>query len=186
MFIQTEKTPNPETLKFIPGETVMSTGTADFSNPDDARVSPLASSLFDIEGVRGVFFGHDFISVTKASDKDWIGLKTMILAAIMEHFSTGRPLMTAAVKIRPAVMSDIDREIVSQICELLETRVRPAVQQDGGDIAFDRYEDGIVYLRMHGACAGCPSSTMTLKSGIENMLKHFIPEVIEVRPADPL
>jgi Fe-S cluster biogenesis protein NfuA len=186
MFIQTEKTPNPETIKFIPGETVMVAGTADFRSIDDAAQSPLAQHLFRIDGVKGVFLGPDFISVTKDPGKTWIALKTMVLAAIMEHFSTGQPVVTASVKVIPAQVSEIDREIINQICELLETRVRPAVQQDGGDIEFDRYDDGIVYLHMRGACSGCPSSALTLKSGIENMLRHFVPEVIEVRQADSL
>lgn len=186
MFIQTEKTPNPDTMKFIPGEIVLSGGVADFRNAMDAAQSPLAQSLFAIDGVRGVFFGHDFISVTKISEKEWMGLKTMILAAIMEHFTTGRPVMNAGGKIVPAKTSDIDNEIVVQIRELLETRVRPAVQMDGGDIEFDRFEDGVVYLHMRGACSGCPSSAMTLKSGIESMLRHFVPEVVEVRQADSL
>lgn len=186
MFIQTEKTPNPDTMKFIPGETVLSAGTAEFRSMEDAAPSPLAQSLFRIDGVKSVFFGADFISVTKMADKEWMGLKTMILAAIMEHFTTGQPVMTATGRVVPAKMSDIDNEIVSQILELLETRVRPAVQMDGGDIEFDRFENGIVYLHMRGACSGCPSSSMTLKSGIENMLKHFVPEVVEVRQADSL
>lgn len=186
MFIQTEKTPNPDTMKFIPGETVLATGTAEFRKIEETTQSPLAQNLFRIDGVKGVFFGPDFISVTKAGEKEWMGLKTMILAAILEHFSTGQPVMTGTVTAIPAKTSGIDGEIIAQICELLETRVRPAVQMDGGDIEFDRFEDGVVYLRMRGACAGCPSSTMTLKSGIENMLKHFVPEVVEVRQADSL
>lgn len=184
MFIQTEKTPNPDVLKFIPGQAVLDHGTAEFRSRDAAAHSPLALRLFDLDGVVAVFFGGDFISVTKSETKEWLGLKTMILAAIMEHFSTGQPVMTkTAAKI---AAPDMDNAIVVQICELIETRVRPAVQMDGGDIVFDRFEDGIVYLHMQGACAGCPSSTATLKSGIENMLKHFVPEVIEVRPADQL
>ncbi len=186
MFIQTEKTPNPDTMKFIPGETVLLSGTAEFRSVEDSAASPLARHLFRIDGVKSVFLGPDFISVTKVVEKEWMGLKTMILAAIMEHFSTGQPVMVATGRVVPAKTSEIDREIVSQICELLETRVRPAVQMDGGDIEFDRFEDGIVYLHMRGACSGCPSSAMTLKGGIENMLRHFVPEVIEVRQADPL
>jgi Fe-S cluster biogenesis protein NfuA len=186
MFIQTEKTPNPDTLKFIPGQTVLEKGSADFKSRGDAGASPLALRLFDIEGVKAVFLGPDFISVTKAAEKEWLGLKTMILAAIMEHFSTGQPVMNKTITSSTAKVPDMENAIVVQICELLETRVRPAVQMDGGDIVFDRFEDGIVYLHMQGACSGCPSSTMTLKSGIENMLKHFVPEVIEVRQADSL
>ena len=186
MFIQTELTPNPETVKFIPGETVMVSGTAEFNASDNCDESPLAQRLFRVEGVKSVFFGPDFISVTKSPDKDWSAIKTFILAAVMEHFSMGLPVVNAQVHVRHTKLSDIDQEIVGQIKELLETRVRPAVQQDGGDIEFDHYEDGIVYLRMRGACSGCPSSSMTLKSGIESMLKHFVPEVIEVRQVDPI
>lgn len=188
MFIQTEKTPNPETLKFIPGEPVLKTGTAEFKTADDAGRSPLAQRLFKLDGVKSVFLGGDFISITKAPEKDWQVLKTQVLAAIMEHFSTGQPVVNAeeAAPSPQAGHPDMDNEIVVQIRELLETRVRPAVQMDGGDIVFDRFEDGIVYLHMHGACSGCPSSTVTLKNGIENMLRHFIPEVEEVRAADAL
>ena len=185
MFIQTEKTPNPETLKFIPGETVLKSGTAEFKTPDDAAPSPLAQRLFKLDGVRSVFFGRDFISVTKASEKDWAILKTQVLAAVLEHFSTGQPVMNDSPAGKSAA-PDMGNEIIAQICELLETRVRPAVQMDGGDIEFDRFEDGVVYLHMRGACSGCPSSTATLKSGIENMLRHFVPEVQEVRASAPL
>ena len=188
MFIQTEKTPNPETLKFLPGEAVLTSGTAEFKSAEEAGRSPLAQRLFRLDGVKSVFLGGDFISVTKAAEKDWQILKTQILAAVMEHFSTRQPVMTDAEAAAPAPANapDMDNEIVAQICELLETRVRPAVQMDGGDILFDRFEDGIVYLHMQGACSGCPSSTATLKNGIENMLRHFIPEVEEVRPSDSL
>lgn len=185
MFIQTEKTPNPETIKFIPGEPVLGSGTADFPSAETASRSPLAQNLFRIGGVKGVFLGPDFISVTKAADREWTGIKTMVMAAIMEHFSTGQPVMVAGSDAKAAA-PDMDNEIVAQICELLETRVRPAVQMDGGDIVFDRFEDGVVYLHMRGACSGCPSSSLTLKSGIENMLRHFVPEVVEVRQADAL
>lgn len=185
MFIQTEKTPNPETLKFIPGETVLKRGTAEFKTPEDAVLSPLAQRLFKLDGVRAVFFGSDFISLTKTAEKDWVILKTQALAAIMEHFSTRQPVMNDSPSPKSAA-PDMGDAIISQICELLETRVRPAVQMDGGDIEFDRFEDGVVYLHMRGACSGCPSSTATLKSGIENMLRHFVPEVREVRPSDPL
>jgi Fe-S cluster biogenesis protein NfuA len=186
MFIQTEKTPNPDVLKFIPGQPVTGTGTAEFRSRDDAGNSPLAQRLFDVEGVSSVFFGPDFISITKSEAKEWLGLKTMVLAAIMEHFATGQKVMSKVASAPKPTGSNLDDAIVSQICELIETRVRPAVQMDGGDIVFDRFEEGVVYLHMQGACAGCPSSTMTLKSGIENMLKHFIPEVQEVRAADRL
>jgi Fe-S cluster biogenesis protein NfuA len=184
MFIQTEKTPNPETLKFIPGEPVMTAGAREFRNAEEGMASPLAKRLFALDGVKSVFFGSDFISVTKDPEKTWMALKTMILAAIMEHYTTGQPIITEQAK--PSATPDMGNEIVAQIYELLETRVRPAVQQDGGDIVFDRFDDGIVYLHMRGACSGCPSSTLTLKSGIENMLKHFVPEVVEVRASDAL
>jgi len=179
MFIQTEQTPNPATLKFLPGREVMGNGTADFPSADVAKRSPLADHLFGVEGVAGVFFGADFITVTKSDEKDWHLLKPAILGAIMEHFTAGRPLLNEAAAA--AQSTEEDSEIVTQIKELIETRVRPAVAQDGGDIVFQSFEDGIVYLHMQGSCAGCPSSTATLKSGIENMLKHYIPEVVEVR-----
>lgn len=185
MFIQTEKTPNPETLKFIPGETVLKSGTAEFKTPDGAMRSPLAQRLFKLDGVKSVFFGSDFISVTKTAEKDWAILKTQVLAAVMEHFSTNQKVMNDGPAAKSAA-PDMGNEVVAQICELLETRVRPAVQMDGGDIEFDRFEDGVVYLHMRGACSGCPSSTATLKSGIENMLRHFVPEVQEVRASDSL
>lgn len=178
MFIQTEETPNPATLKFIPGRTVMAEGTAEFRSPEAAGRSPLAGALFEVEGVAGVFLGRDFVSVSKAEDKDWFSLKPAVLAAIMDHFTAGRPVIESAA----AVLDDgEDDEIVLQIKELLETRVRPAVAQDGGDIIFHGFEDGVVYLHMQGSCSGCPSSTATLKAGIENMLRHYIPEVVEVR-----
>jgi Fe-S cluster biogenesis protein NfuA len=168
MFIQTEATPNPATLKFIPGKPVLNDGTADYRSRDDAADSPLASRLFDIEGVRGVFLGSDFISVTKG-DVDWQHVKPMVLGAIMEHFMSG------------ASYDPADEEVVTTIKELLETRVRPAVAQDGGDITFSGFRDGVVYLHMRGACSGCPSSTATLRHGIENLLRHFCPEVQEVQ-----
>jgi Fe-S cluster biogenesis protein NfuA len=185
MFIQTESTPNPATLKFLPGQTVMEAGTADFPAPEGAGDSPLAQQLFAVEGVRGVFFGNDFITVTKADSDDWDHLKPAILGAIMEHFQSGRPVMSAdaaPVGSGHAEHDGEDGEIVGQIKELLDTRVRPAVAQDGGDITFHGFERGVVYLHMQGACAGCPSSTLTLKMGIENLLRHYIPEVTEVRP----
>lgn len=179
MFIQTQETPNPATLKFLPGRAVMQTGSADFRSAEEALSSPLAQRLFTLQGVTGVFLGSDFISVSKAADTDWSMLKPMILAALMEHLSTGQPIILEEKQAAPS--NEDDDEIVLQIKELIETRVRPAVMMDGGDIVFERFEDGIVYLQMRGACAGCPSSTMTLKSGIENMLRHFVPEVTEVR-----
>jgi Fe-S cluster biogenesis protein NfuA len=182
MFIQTEQTPNPATLKFLPGRAVMTAGTANFTSAEAAGASPLAERLFALPQVGGVFFGADFITVTKQDDGDWYQLKPAILAVIMEHFTAGRPVFAAGAEAAAAEASDQeDDEIVSQIKELLETRVRPAVAQDGGDIIFHDFEDGVVYLHMQGSCSGCPSSTATLKAGIENMLRHYIPEVVEVR-----
>ena len=182
MFIQTEQTPNPATLKFLPGCTVMESGTANFPERGSAGRSPLAERLFQLPEINGVFLGADFITVTKAGDSDWHQLKPAVLAAIMEHFTAGRPVVIGAPEGASAAGSDEEEdEVVTQIKELLETRVRPAVAQDGGDITFEDFEDGIVYLHMQGSCAGCPSSTATLKAGIENMLRHYIPEVVEVR-----
>jgi Fe-S cluster biogenesis protein NfuA len=178
MFIQTEETPNPATLKFIPGRAVMAAGTANFTAVEDAKRSPLAERLFEVEGVTGVFLGSDFVTVTKAMERDWQLLKPAVLGVIMEHFTANRPVIAEAAA---AAAGEGDSEIVAQIKELLETRVRPAVAQDGGDIVFHGFEDGVVLLEMHGSCSGCPSSTATLKMGIENMLKHYIPEVTEVR-----
>jgi Fe-S cluster biogenesis protein NfuA len=182
MFIQTEQTPNPETLKFIPGRAVMDKGTADFPAPSPGA-SPLADRLFAVDGVARVFLGSDFISVTKDEAREWTSLKPMVLGAIMEHFTSGAPAVAEAGG-EDGEFSEADGEVVAQIKELLDTRVRPAVAQDGGDIVFRRYEEGIVYLRMQGSCSGCPSSSATLKVGIENMLKHYIPEIREVRPAE--
>ena len=182
MFIQTEQTPNPATLKFLPGRTVMESGTANFPERTAAARSPLAERLFQLPEVGGVFLGSDFITVTKSEDSDWRQLKPAVLAAIMEHFTSGHPVIVGPPAAPGAeAPSEEDDEIVAQIKELLETRVRPAVAMDGGDITFEDFEDGIVYLHMQGACSGCPSSTATLKAGIENMLRHYIPEVIEVR-----
>ena len=184
MFIQTEQTPNPATLKFLPGCAVMETGTANFPERGAAARSPLAEHLFQLPEVSGVFLGADFITVTKTDDSDWYRLKPAVLAAIMEHFTAGRPVVVGdaeAAEAAEAGTGEEDDEVVSQIKELLETRVRPAVAMDGGDITFEDYEDGIVYLHMQGSCSGCPSSTATLKAGIENMLRHYIPEVVEVR-----
>jgi Fe-S cluster biogenesis protein NfuA len=180
MFIQTEQTPNPATLKFLPGCVVMETGTANFPERGAAARSPLAERLFELPEVTGVFFGADFITVTKNGDSEWHQLKPAVLAAIMEHFTAGRPVIVGGVD-EVAASADEDDEIVSQIKELLETRVRPAVAMDGGDITFEDFSDGVVYLHMQGSCSGCPSSTATLKAGIENMLRHYIPEVVEVR-----
>jgi Fe-S cluster biogenesis protein NfuA len=181
MFIQTEPTPNPATLKFLPGRAVMPDGTANFTAAADAGRSPLAQRLFGLPGVTGVFLGSDFITVSKDEASDWYQLKPSVLGLIMEHFTSGQPIVTGADPAAAAGDAEEDDEIVLQIKELLETRVRPAVAQDGGDIIFDSFTDGVVFLHMQGSCAGCPSSTATLKAGIENMLRHYIPEVQEVR-----
>jgi Fe-S cluster biogenesis protein NfuA len=182
MFIQTESTPNPSTLKFIPGRTVLNDGTADFRAKTEATTSPLAQRLFDIDGVDGVFLGSDFISVTKGG-AEWQHLKPMILGAIMEHYQSGEAIaaVDGANDGELGSFDPADAETVKTIKELLETRVRPAVAQDGGDIIFSGFKDGIVYLHMRGACSGCPSSTATLRHGIENLLRHFCPEVQEVQ-----
>lgn len=183
MFIQTEATPNPATLKFLPGNTVLGSGTADFPSKDTSEKSPLASKIFQVEGVVAVFLGTDFITVTKSEEMDWDHIKSSILGSIMEHYQSGEPAMTEeATGSGHATHSGEDSGIIVQIKDLLDTRVRPAVAQDGGDIVFHGFESGIVYLHMQGACAGCPSSTLTLKMGIENLLRHYIPEVLEVRP----
>lgn len=179
MFIQTESTPNPATLKFLPGRPVMTEGTAFFPAKDDALRSPLARRLFTIDGVNAVFLGADFITVTKAESASWEYLKALVLSGIMEHYLTGLPVID---ETPTEADTDTDSDpIVAQIRSLLDTRVRPYVAQDGGDIVFHKFEDGILYLEMHGSCAGCPSSSATLKTGIENMLRHYIPEVEEVR-----
>ena len=184
MFIQTEQTPNPATLKFLPGRPVMETGVADFTAAEDAVHSPLAARLFEVGGVTAVFFGADFITVTKSNVTDWQVIKPLALGAIMDHYTSGQPIMSAGSEVGDdeAVMEDddVDPDVVDQIKELLDTRVRPAVAQDGGDIVYKGFKGGTVYLHMRGACAGCPSSTMTLKMGIENMLRHYIPEVNQV------
>ena len=183
MFIQTEATPNPATLKFIPGRTVLDTGTMEFSSREAAARSPLAERLFDVSGVSGVFYGYDFVTVTKA-DGEWQHLKPAILGAIMEHYMSGAPLLSTDAKPSEAETEEFfdakDAETVATIKDLIETRVRPAVAGDGGDITFRGYKEGIVYLNMKGACSGCPSSTATLKHGIQNLLRHFVPEVQEV------
>jgi Fe-S cluster biogenesis protein NfuA len=184
MFIQTESTPNPATLKFLPGQTVLELGTADFPSAEAAAKSPLARRVFAAGGVTGVFFGNDFVTVTKAEGIEWQHIKPAILGAIMEHFQSGAPVIEgdASPSGGHAEHAGEDGDIVRQIKELLDTRVRPAVAQDGGDITFHGFDRGVVYLHMQGACAGCPSSTLTLKMGIENLLRHYIPEVLEVRP----
>ena len=184
MFIQTEATPNPATLKFLPGRAVLADGTLDMPSPEEAGQSPLAERLFEIPGVSGVFLGSDFITVTKAAG-EWQHLKPAILGAIMEHFMSEAPIVRSEVK-GPAAAEEFfaagDAETVATIKELIETRVRPAVAGDGGDITFRGYKDGVVYLAMKGSCSGCPSSTATLRHGIQNLLRHFIPDVTEVRP----
>ncbi|MBH0238623.1 NifU family protein [Methylobrevis albus] len=182
MFIQTEATPNPATLKFLPGKVVWAEGPLEFTTSDDAGRSPLASAIFEVPGVTGVFFGYDFVTVTK-DDTDWSRLKPAILGAIMEHYTSGAPIMLSdeAEVAGEEEFEAADADTVATIKELLETRVRPAVAQDGGDITFRSFKDGIVYLHMRGACAGCPSSTATLRHGIQNLLKHFLPDVQEVR-----
>lgn len=187
MFIQTEATPNPATLKFIPGKVVLNSGTKDFRVGDDVSISPLAEKLFAVPGVAGVFFGYDFVTITKAS-AEWPQLKPAILGAIMEHFMSGQPVLVERAANAPADDGDeffdpADGDTVDTIKELLESRVRPAVAQDGGDITFKGFKDGVVYLSMKGACAGCPSSTATLRNGIQNLLRHFVPGVQEVRAA---
>ena len=181
MFIQTEDTPNPAAIKFLPGRDVLATGVADFAGRESAAQSPLARLLFEIDGVAGVFLATDFITVTKTADKSWQTLKPMVLGAIMDHFTSGAPVMVdGAVSEADELGSDAGDDVVSQIKELIDTRVRPAVAQDGGDIIYKGFKKGTVYLHMRGSCAGCPSSTATLKMGIENMLRHYIPEVLQV------
>ena len=187
MFIQTEQTPNPQTLKFLPGKVVMDEGTAFYQNIGEAKDSPFAKRLFGVEGVTGVFFGSDFITITKSENLDWEIIKPLALGSIMDHFNSkdetviNNEILKSSESLKE---ENEDSDIVKQIKELLDTRVRPAVAMDGGDIVYQKFEDGIVYLHMQGSCAGCPSSTATLKMGIENMLKHYVPEVIEVRPTD--
>jgi Fe-S cluster biogenesis protein NfuA len=188
MFIQTEATPNPATLKFIPGRVVVDGSPVEFSSREAAGRSPLAEKLFEVPGITGVFYGSDFITVTKASG-EWQQLKPAILGAIMEHYMSGAPLLADGAAADDADLDDegeffdeADAETVDMIKDLIETRVRPAVANDGGDITFRGFKDGIVYLNMKGACSGCPSSTATLQHGIQNLLKHFVPDVVEVRP----
>ena len=191
MFIETETTPNPATLKFLPGEQVMTVGTREFRNEEEAAASPLAEALFNLGDVTGVFFGRDFISVTAAPGVEWSGLKPQVVAMLLDHFVTGAPLLRGPDASGITVPADdedfgddpADADIVMQIRELIETRVRPAVANDGGDIVYRGFREGVVYLTMQGACSGCPSSTATLKNGIETLLKHYVPEVTEVRAA---
>lgn len=190
MLIETEKTPNPSTLKFLVGQTVMSDGTRDFASPEDAEISPLAEAMFTLGDVTGVFFGSDFVSVTAGPGSDWNDLKPQVLSILLDHFSASLPLFKPGsagdISVPPEeIVHDdpADADIVAQIKELIETRVRPAVANDGGDIVYRGFNEGIVFLKMQGACAGCPSSTATLKHGIESLLKHYVPEVTEVRAA---
>ena len=191
MFIETETTPNPATLKFLPGQEVMYAGTRDFRDEDDAKASPLASALFDLGDVTGVLFGRDFVAVTAGEGSDWSALKPQVVAVLLDHFVTQAPLFhapTAGGIVVPAEDEDFGddpahADVIAQIKELIETRVRPAVANDGGDIVYRGFKDGVVTLAMQGACAGCPSSTATLKNGIETLLKHYVPEVHEVRAA---
>jgi Fe-S cluster biogenesis protein NfuA len=185
MFIQTEATPNPATLKFLPGKVVMEEGTAEFRSAAEAEASPLAARLFEVPGVTGVYFGFDFITVSK-EEQEWQHLKPAILGSIMEHFMSGKPVMASSggrseeLDAGDEFFDEGDESIVLTIKELLDTRVRPAVAQDGGDITFRGFRDGTVFLNMKGSCAGCPSSTATLKHGVQNLLRHFVPEVQEV------
>jgi len=190
MFIETETTPNPATLKFLPGEQVMSAGTREFTSPEAAEASPLAQALFDTGEVVNVLFGRDFVSVTAAPGSDWSALKPMVVSVLLDHFVSGAPLFAGGVADfavpddEPEVADDpAVADIVEQIKDLIETRVRPAVANDGGDIIYRGFRDGVVFLKMQGACSGCPSSTATLKQGIESLLKHYVPEVNEVRAA---
>jgi Fe-S cluster biogenesis protein NfuA len=191
MYIETEATPNPATFKFLPGRQVMSAGTREFTSPEEAEASPLAAMLFGVGDVTGVFFGRDFISVTAAPGTDWTQLKPQVVATLLDHFVSEAPLFgggeAGAISV-PAEDEDVgddpaDADIVAQIRDLIETRVRPAVAGDGGDIIYRGFREGVVYLTMQGACSGCPSSTATLKQGIEGLLKHYVPEVTEVRAA---
>ena len=191
MFIETETTPNPATLKFLPGEQVMAAGTRDFTSDEEAEVSPLAAALFSLGDVTGVFFGRDFISVTAGEGTDWSALKGQVVSVLLDHFVSGAPLFAGPNASGIAVAAEdedhgddpADADVIAQIRDLIETRVRPAVANDGGDIVYRGFREGVVYLQMQGSCAGCPSSSATLKQGIEGLLKHYVPEVTEVRPA---
>jgi Fe-S cluster biogenesis protein NfuA len=192
MFIETETTPNPATLKFLPGEQVMATGTREFTSHEAAEASPLAQALFDLGDVTGVLFGREFVSVTAAPGVEWASLKPQVLSILLDHFVSQAPLFAGGSAAAISVPSDTsedfaddpaDADIIDQIKDLIETRVRPAVANDGGDIIYKGFREGVVYLQMQGACSGCPSSTATLKNGIESLLKHYVPEVSEVRAA---
>jgi Fe-S cluster biogenesis protein NfuA len=191
MYIETETTPNPATLKFLPGETVMASGTREFATPEAAEASPLAEALFGLGDVTGVFYGRDFVSVSAAPGVEWSALKPQVVAILLDHFVSQAPLFADAAGNGIAVPSEdedfdddpADADVIDQIKELIETRVRPAVANDGGDIVYRGFREGVVYLTMQGACSGCPSSSATLKQGIEGLLKHYVPEVTEVRAA---
>ncbi len=183
MFIETEGTPNPATLKFLPGRAILGDATADFADADAALISPLAEALFGLEGVARVFLGGDFVTVTKTPEVEWQALKPQVLGLLMEHLVENRPILRDNITLEAEDVDPADAEIAAQIKELLDTRIRPAVAGDGGDIIFRGFRDGVVSLKMQGSCAGCPSSTATLKHGIENMLKHYIPEVTSVTQA---
>lgn len=183
MFIETEGTPNPDTLKFLPGRSLIQEGTANFNNPDSAEASPLAMAMFAIQGVTGVFIGYEFVTITKATEEDWDTLKPTILAALMQFFASGASILNDADQPAVATMEadEADADIIEQIKTILDEKVRPAVAGDGGDIIYHGFQEGVVYLQMQGACSGCPSSTITLKHGIENLLKYYVPEVVDVR-----
>lgn len=183
MFIETEGTPNPDTLKFLPGQSLLEAGTANFNNPDSAEASPLAMAMFAVQGVTGVFIGYDFVTITKATEEDWDALKPKILAGLMQFFASGAPILNVTDQPAAVLMDEdeADVDIIEQIKTILDEKVRPAVAGDGGDIIYHGFQEGVVYLQMQGACAGCPSSTITLKHGIENLLKYYVPEVVDVR-----
>lgn len=183
MFIETEATPNPDTLKFYGGQVLLTSGTANFTDPDEAATSPLAQALFGVDGVRGVFIGYDFVSVTKATELEWDTVQPNVLTALMQFLQSGAPAVETGSGPALSIDEDAaDAEIIAQIRTLLDEKVRPAVAGDGGDIVYRGFKEGVVYLEMQGACSGCPSSTITLKHGIENLLKYYVPEVVDVRP----
>jgi len=186
MFIETEVTPNPDTLKFLPGRAVLEVGTANFTDPDGAEASPLAVAMFALTGVGGVFLGHDFVTITKTHDTEWGELKPNVLAGLMQFFASGEIVLNQGAEADAGGFDDdeADADIIEQIKTLLDEKIRPAVAGDGGDIVYRGFKEGIVYLQMQGACAGCPSSTITLKHGIENLLKYYVPEVLDVRAVD--
>jgi len=179
MFIQTQPTPNPQTMKFIPGVTVLTSGTLSFAQGDEVKHEPLVKALFEIPGVVGIFLAEEFVTITKQPNMDWTVLKPMVLTVLLDHFASGRPAVLAHAS-NTVSTTGVEDEIVQQIKAIIEEQVRPAVAQDGGDIVFHKFVDGVVYLELHGSCSGCPSSTITLKNGIENMLRHYIPEVQSV------